>query len=192
MMQWKHNLLVYLISSSIWKTNSQYYMPTLTYARTGEESLYLWSTILILDLHRLLSWAMSSDNPTKFRSRLITPFKLAFSHLLPLLQYIRLIFLHLLSGVFALLILTCPNYLSLVSPILSSMGAAHILSIITSCLILYSLVKSHIYRIIFISATIDLWIWVFLIDQHSALYSKAGLTTVRCTLFQSYRDFLVT
>ena len=74
----------------------------------------------------------------------------------PLLQCIRLIISHLLTGTFTLLFLICPNHLSLVSLIFYSRGATPTLFLIIKFLILSSLAQPHIHQIILISAIINL------------------------------------
>ena len=66
---------------------------------------------------------MSSVSFIKFKLFLIILFQLFFGCHLPLLHPKRLIVLRLLTGAFSLVLLTRPNHLSLVSLILSSIGA---------------------------------------------------------------------
>jgi len=117
------------------------YLEPILYVGPHYYTCYLWSTIFILDRHRFLSYAMSSVNPINFISLLMTSFQLIFGRHLLLLQCKRLITLHLLTGTFTLLLLTCPNHLSLVSLNFSSRGATPTCSLITTFLIPSSLIK---------------------------------------------------
>jgi len=116
----------------------------------------LQSNILILSRQSFLSWAKSSVKPTTFKSSLITSSKLFFGHPLPLLPSGMLIISHLLTRVTTLLLFTWPNHRSLISLILSPMGATLTKSLITPFLILSILVYPQIHLIILVSATINL------------------------------------
>jgi len=101
---------------------------------------YQWSTILTLDRHNSPSCVMSSVSPIHFISLLMTAFQLISGRFLPLLQCKKLITSHLITSTFTLLLLTCPNHLSLFSLNFSSRGATPTRSLITTFLILSSLV----------------------------------------------------
>ena len=137
-------LLVYLKSLTHILPRANYYTLTLTTSieaqEMRQETRYLWSSILMLDRHRFLSCVMSSVGPISFILLLMTAFQLVFGRPLPLLQCKILIASSLLTGVFTLLLLACPNHLSLVSFIFSSKGVTPTRSLITTFLILSSLV----------------------------------------------------
>ena len=117
-------------------TTTQKNNPTIKKPKESQETSYLWSANLILELHILLSWVMSSISHQNFKPCLINSSHIFLDRHLPFLHSRRLIISHLFTGTSTLLLFMWPNHLSLLSLIVSSMGATLTLSLITTFLFL--------------------------------------------------------
>jgi len=103
--------------------------------KEGLRVCYLWSTTLILDHHKLLSWFS-----------LIIFLQLFFGLSAPLLHSKRLIISHLLTIAFSLLFLTWPSHLSLVFLNLSFVRATPTFDLSNHCIpdVVQACVAAHL------------------------------------------------